>query len=355
MSIPSFCKLAHNIFRSNFGELPLPYRMTFILTSQCQLRCQMCNIWAKDTNGELSLDEISKFFDHANHLSWINLSGGEIFLRNDIDQIFEIILSKCRHLHLLDFPTNGFKTDAIVSSIKKLIASSVGTPKIFVTISLDGPPEVHAKIRNNPIAWQHAVETFKQLRLMRSKQFNVYFGMTLQNQNMTLVEETVNSVNKTISSVSIDDFHFNVIHHSEHYYDNEDMSNADTEKLWKYLSDITNQRKHKRLDPVAFIEKKYQSLSKTFLTTHKSPILCQASGASFFMDPMGKVFPCSIYNKIIGNIRDYEYNLKKLWATSLRQETRKQILKGKCPQCWTPCEAYQSILGSIFPKKIKGE
>lgn len=353
MSLTSFSQLTQNILKSNRHELALPYRMTFILTSQCQLRCRICNIWTKSPAQELTLEEISRFFTHASHLSWINLSGGEIFLRRDIDQIFEVILRKCRNLHILNFPTNGFQTDTIVRSAKNLIAISKGTPKIFVTISLDGPPEVHRRIRGNEHTWDHAINTFQQLRQLRSRQFHVYLGMTLQPQNIDLIAETIRSVNNVASHISIDDFHFNVAQHSEHYYANTDIPLAPTQITWERLSNIITERKHKFFDPISFIEKKYQLHAKTYLATGRSPIPCQALGASFFMDPSGLVFPCVIYNKIIGNVKNFDYDLKKLWATEQRRSTRADIIKRECPQCWTPCEAYQSILANIIPKKAK--
>jgi len=38
-------------------RLPYPYRMTLIVTRQCNSRCQMCNIWQQKDLPQLSLEQ----------------------------------------------------------------------------------------------------------------------------------------------------------------------------------------------------------------------------------------------------------------------------------------------------------
>ena len=48
------------------------------------------------------------------NITWADLTGGEIFLRPDIDEILEAVVTGWRRLAILHFPTNGFLTDRIV-------------------------------------------------------------------------------------------------------------------------------------------------------------------------------------------------------------------------------------------------
>jgi hypothetical protein len=51
----------------------------------------------------------------------------------------------------------------------------------------------------------------------------------------------------------------------------------------------------------------------------------------------------------LGNIR--KQTLQEIIKTS--KPIKKKIKKGECPQCWTPCEAYQTIIGNTLnPKKL---
>ncbi|MBI3814304.1 MAG: radical SAM protein, partial [Nitrospinae bacterium] len=98
-------KLAQKSFISNFKPLNFPMKLNFLLTFKCNARCIMCNIWKKRDTPELTISEIERFFSKSNKFSWLDLSGGEIFLRKDIVEVVEIILRNCKDLYLLHFAT----------------------------------------------------------------------------------------------------------------------------------------------------------------------------------------------------------------------------------------------------------
>jgi radical SAM protein with 4Fe4S-binding SPASM domain len=298
---------------------------------------------------ELAHDQIKHFFGKSNMFSWINLSGGEIFLRKDLLHIIETIVANCKHLYLLDFPTNGQDTERIVSLTKNILKFRL--PKVLITISMDGPAEVHDQIRGATGAWVRAVKTFAELKKFRNRKFDVFFGMTLQQSNLGRFQETVEAVNKNIGGVGHNDFHINIIQGSDHYYGNAaDLKDKDTAAFWKNMNEIIRLRKYSQFNPIGFLESRYQELSRHYLKNNITPIPCQALSASFFMDPYGNVYPCSVYDKPVGNIRDFDYDIHRLWRSALRKETRILIKNRACPNCWTPCEAYQSILANIIPK-----
>jgi molybdenum cofactor biosynthesis enzyme MoaA len=52
----------------------------------------MCNIWGKDDSmQELTVQEIGDFFKKAKKFLWIGFTGGEPFIRNDIEDIINSI------------------------------------------------------------------------------------------------------------------------------------------------------------------------------------------------------------------------------------------------------------------------
>lgn len=341
--------LLKNIALSNISELKMPYRMTYMLTYRCQFSCAMCGIWRKDPDEEMSLREIENFFKKSGGLSWINLSGGEIFLRPDLPGILRTIDKHCKNLYLLNFPTNGWLTETIESTVKEAL-DACAFPKLMITVSLDGPPALHDSIRNMPGSWEKAVETYRRLRLLKSRRFDVYFGMTLQDANAEAFEESVEAVRKKIGNTSSNDFHVNVAHTSEHYYGNAKMDVlTKKEDVIRAVSRIKELR-GRGINPVRFIERRYQSMSLDYLRSGKTPLPCEALGASFFMDPSGTVYPCSGFDRPVGNIRDFGCSLKKLWDSDERVLSREKIIKGKCPGCWTPCEAYQSIMANLLKR-----
>jgi MoaA/NifB/PqqE/SkfB family radical SAM enzyme len=78
-----------------------PITLTFSVTAACQSRCKTCNIgleYRKDPKRkekDLKLDEIEKIFRSLGHIYFLNISGGEPFLRKDLPEIVELA---CRFL-----------------------------------------------------------------------------------------------------------------------------------------------------------------------------------------------------------------------------------------------------------------
>jgi MoaA/NifB/PqqE/SkfB family radical SAM enzyme len=150
-----------NILFSNFYRLSFPYKLTFAVTFKCNLHCKMCSIWKNSCQDELKFKEIYSFFKKSNRFSWIDLTGGEIFLRKDIFDIVEIILDKCQNLKILHFPTNGQFLNETVSLAKKIIESKKVI--LVVTVSIEGDSKLNDEIRGKG-TWEQAIETYKRLK-----------------------------------------------------------------------------------------------------------------------------------------------------------------------------------------------
>ena len=348
MSLMPLARLACRIAASNLGDLTFPYRMTFAVTNRCQARCSMCNIWQKPTDNELSLAEIDALFCKAGRFSWVNLTGGELFQRADIEQILLTIIRRCRQLYLLNFPTNGIQTGEIVTAVDTILKQTP-LPRLIVSVSMDGPPDLHDSIRGMPGCWNQALQTYRSLKRLGSERFSVYLGYTIQAANSGRFYDTIAACRNVCPGVTIDDFHVNLAHHSGHYYDNTDNDAlAEPVHAESELVEIASQRRHRPFDPVSFAERRYQHHLSEFLKTGTVALTCQAAAASCFIDPQGTVFPCSMFDAPLGSLRDNDMDLYRIWRSAARQELRGHIRSGRCPGCWTPCEAYQTLLANMI-------
>ena len=73
-------------------SIPQPTDMCIITTYRCPMRCKMCNIWEHPTDKrkEITPEEIKLLPS----VKFINLTGGEPFIREDLDQIVEVCFTK---------------------------------------------------------------------------------------------------------------------------------------------------------------------------------------------------------------------------------------------------------------------
>ena len=68
----------------------------------------------------------------------------------------------------------------------------------------------------------------------------------------------------------------------------------------------------------------------------------------------GDVFPCEILDetKIMGNLKDYNFNFLKLWLTKKNDETRKWIKDTKCNCHWECIYTYNLVSNKKYLSKI---
>jgi radical SAM protein with 4Fe4S-binding SPASM domain len=96
------------------------------------------------------------------------------------------------------------------------------------------------------------------------------------------------------------------------------------------------------------LENTYLSYLDEFLLSGRTPMPCHALRASCFIDPWGVVYPCITYSKPLGSLRDTGMRVEPIWNAFETARVQREIWDGQCPQCWTACEAYQSILGNVL-------
>ena len=335
---------ANNIFFSNFRRLAHPYKLTLALTYKCNSKCVICQIWKKEKQKEMSFRDIKRFLTVNNYFNWIDLTGGEVFLRKDLTGIIKAIIEIQQNLYLLHIPTNGILTKKITNDVKKIL--NLKPKRFIVSIALDGPRELHDKLRGIKGNWRKALQTFKQLKKLKTENFDCYFGMTLSGHNSHLIERTFYYLKKEVPLLTRSDIHFNIAHHSSHYYKNKDIDLRIDQQIGERLNQFKREEKI-CISGVYLLEKAYQNLIAKYIKERSSPIPCKSLSVSIFINPFGDVFPCAMWNRKIGNLRNYDFDLRKIWSSQKALDCINIIAKKKCPNCWTPCEAYQSLLANL--------
>lgn len=344
MMLAPYLSAGASIIRSNFGRLPRPYKLTLALTYRCNFHCRVCRTWRRAPGDELTLAELEKFFRRQDYFSWVDLTGGEISLRDDLPEILRAVGENSRRLVLLHFPTNGYLTEEILRAVRAV----PGRPgrKFVVTVSLDGPPVVHDRLKGMPGSWERALETFSALR--QEKGIEVFLGMTLQKENLHLRRETLAAVRERVPGFAPSDLHYNIAQ-SSFFYDNLELDPSPGPAALEVLEEITPRRRPIP-GPRSFLERSYLLRAREFLGHGFPPLPCQALSASCFIDPRGEVYPCTGYDRPLGSLRDTGYDLAPIWTGREGVELQREIVGGLCPHCWTPCEAYQTVLGNLFGK-----
>src|SRR3989344_20084 len=341
-------KLGLKVLKNNMGFSTPPYQLNFAITFWCNSRCTFCKIWEMKPKNELTVEEIDKFTKNASYIQWVRLTGGEPFVRPDYVEIVKAFYKNCPDIYLISSPTNAILPDQIYNKIVKVL--EFFDRKYIITVSLDGDKEMHDRVRGIEGNFDSAMKLYLKLKELKKKHknFDVFFGHTIYPENVGIFEKMVANVKEFVPDIKVNDFHVNIFQVSETYFHNEMIKTEDgyPAKAREEIEKVLQARQKHRFNPINRIETKYLELAKKYLQTGKTPIPCNILDTSCFMDSWGNIFPCIIYNNKLGNIRDYDYELKKIFDLEITKQTKIETMNLQCPNCWTPCEAHDLILSN---------
>lgn len=331
--------LATDIARGNLGRA-LPFKLTYIVTDECSCRCAICNLWQKPRKGA-TIDEIDALFGANSHLSWINLSGGEVAERADFAAIVESAVARTR-VAVLDFPTAGQRPETIDQAVRAALRTRL--PRLFVTVSIDGPRDIHDRLRGTVGAFDLAIETLERLRAIGDSRLTAHVGLTLSSRNDSDPDALVlDLLRDGEGRIRRSDLHYNIAHYAPHYYRNRAVDRPDPARAAAFF-DRERARRPISFSPLYLLELLYWRLVPSYLETGDSPVPCSALRASAYVDPDLNLYPCATWDQALLNLRDVGYSLERAGQAASVSAARTSASRRECPGCWTPCEAYPTLL-----------
>lgn len=326
----------------------LPEQITFFITNKCNLRCQHCFFW-KELNKpteELTLEEIEKIAKAMGKFAFLSLTGGEPFLRKDIAQM-AAIFSKNNSILRLSIPTNGVLTEEIVKSTKKILEKNKNL-NLIVKVSLDGLEKEHDKIRRMKGCFKKAVETYRRLRALKSVYPNLKVGvlMTVFSLNQDKVDKLYDFIR---SDLKPDHIGLNLIRGAPQDGKLKKVNLSYYKRLYQRILSDSSQKRFFHL-----YKKRAFKLLLGVAEENKFQTDCYAGVLSAVIYENGDVFPCEPLDKKIGNLRDFDYDFRKLWFSKRAEEIRKYIRKSKC-FCHHECNLPLNIFFNIksYPGLLK--
>lgn len=310
----------------------IPKILTFFVTNMCNARCSHCFNWKTEISGELSLEEIKKidfgFFDS------ISITGGEPTLREDLAEV-------CSHVskNKIYLNTNGLMPERIREVIEK-----IGASKLNVTVSLDGTRGVHDSIRGVK-CFEAAIETIK---LCRKLGVDTTILVTVSRYNIDDIPVLMDYLGKVGLFSRKGDVVFNIARGLGHafnvdssigFYHNprDDKTVLTFEELKAAFAKL---KKH-----MANQNRVVWEYSIKMLDTHKKLVSCFAGTLEMVLHSNGDVAVCE-YTKPFGNVRDYSFDLLKLWNSQQADSVRSKLCQCYCIH---PCN-----LNTAIPRTVKG-
>lgn len=142
----------------------------FFVTGQCNARCQHCFYWKNlgPDHAGLALDKIERIARSMPPFRTLLLSGGEPTLRQDLPQLIDIF-RRHNQINSVDVPTNGLLPDRIAELARQVLVTNSTLGHVSFNLSIDGPAEMHDRIRGVPGNFERALATAARLRELKTE------------------------------------------------------------------------------------------------------------------------------------------------------------------------------------------
>ena len=339
-----------NIFLSRLRRNP--YKLNFAVTAACNSRCLTCNVgrlFQKNPEiikKELTTQEIANLFESLpSTITWFSFSGGEPFLRRDFLKIVSLAIQKIPSLSVISIPSNGLNTESIIKIVRQILKLD-HLPQLFINFSLDGPPEIHNKIRGVEGGYEKTWRTYQSIKKLSkiNNNLRVNLEVTVSGLNIDYLADFCKKLVETREKITI------TIAHQGSLYKNEDngsiLLSGKTLQEVKKITHIID-KSQSWFSPPELVEKLYLRKIVRYIENPNKQILpCVALFTSCALDSQGKLTPCFMWGENLGNIKDNDF--MEIWRSPKAFQARKLIQSNGCPNCWTPCEAYQSIIWTFL-------
>lgn len=283
---------------------------SIIVTYRCNARCHMCNTWQYPSKHE---EEIGiNVYEKLPFMNTINITGGEPFLREDLDEIIGVLKKKTKRLVI---SSNGFFTQRILKLFDK--HSDIG-----IRISIEGLPKANDELRGIKDGFDRGIRTLISLHHMGIK--DIGFGITVSDRNakdMIELYRLAKMMKLEFATAAVHNaFYF---HKFDNKFERPDEAVGEFKKL---IAELLRSRKIKDWFRAYF---NYGLIN--YIKGNPRLLPCEMGYDSFFLDPYGEIFPCNVMEESMGNLRDRSF--EDIWNSKRAEEIRQQV-KTCHKNCW---------------------
>jgi len=319
----------------------MPVNITLSPTPRCNSRCITCNIWMKREN-ELSIAEWDRIFQSLGHAPfWFTVSGGEPFMFKDIVPLCQSLYKHCRP-GIINIPTNSLMADIIPGKVEEICRSSPGA-QVIINLSLDGVGTNHDSIRGIPGNFERFEANYRALRRLKCRNLTVGVHSVISRFNVDHAAELFDY------AFGIEpDSYITEIAEQRVELDTVDLDiTPPPDKYARAIDQLVERIKLRQFKGISRITEafrlEYYKLVKRILSQETQVIPCFAGWASAQIYASGEVWPCCIRADNLANLRDVNYDFKRIWFSPEADRVRTSIRNKEC-HCPLANASYTNML-----------
>jgi MoaA/NifB/PqqE/SkfB family radical SAM enzyme len=318
------------------GQPFSPALLNILVTSVCDMRCTHCFFTEQLDDAprkklQMTTREIEKISETlGGNLGVLILAGGEPFTRKDLPEIARAFYTN-NHLESIYITSNGQIQKRIFPDVTRILQEC---PRLNVTMALgiDGLKEQHDKIRQKPGSWDIVIDTARRLQSMKREypRLDVQTCTCFMNSNQDTIFEWYDFLKFQLKP---DKVNFNYIRPPAADCKELEIDGARYARLAARIDEDSRRGsiKNHYAGDIGFFKAAldvymHGLIAKT-QETQQAQLTCHAGTAGGVIYDEGTVSSCENLEPV-GNLRDFDWNFRKLWFSPAMQARRKQAADG---------------------------
>ncbi|MGB9748598.1 MAG: radical SAM/SPASM domain-containing protein [Candidatus Woesearchaeota archaeon] len=303
--------------KTKFRTLPLSLAIS--LTYKCNSKCKTCGIWQLNKNEklkELTRKELKKLLNSLNkEVLWFTYTGGEPFLRKDFSEILIYTANHNTPL-VINIATNGL-SKTIYETLRTTLEQSNKKTKFIINFSLDEIESGYKFIRGIN-GFNIFLKNYNEVLKLKKKYSNFIIGIniTLSKYNIGKFKKIYNYILKELKpdSLLVEPATIRFSLKNKHMLFGAEID--ETKKILRFLIKkeehaINELKGFPKLIRIMRLNFYFKCLATLENERHKN--YCTAGIGFSEILPNGDVLMCGLRGGPIGNLKEFNYDFKKLW------------------------------------------
>lgn len=311
-----------------------PLYLTFFVTGRCNASCPQCfyadHNTAEQASRELTLEEVEAFTRKLGHLPVLLLSGGEPTLRKDLPSLIRAF-HKNAGTRYVTLPTNGLLPETTARIASEVMETCPGL-KLVIQLAVDEIGERHDQLRGMKGAFSKLMETFERLRALERDWPNlgVAFCLTFSAHNQDRVPAIFEELARRTSSHELRILltRGNPRNPESTRWDIDKFERA-VESMFATINQTEPQRSLSRSVFLARQQASERAIVET-VRSDRAQASCLAGRVNAVLDETGNVYPCELLDEPMGNIRESDYSLERVFTSEKAERIRRHIRGTRC-------------------------
>ena len=315
---------------------------TFFITDICNMKCKHCFV-LDALNKKLPMlapEEIRKMGEFVKPIQRVHVGGGEPFTRKDLFEVVQAF-SEAWQPGVICIPNNGWFTKRILDFIERYGETCKGNLRLHFSINSPYPDDMDnfTELRGSFAKWKESIT--KAIKLAEKYNNITIVALSTYNEhNQHSFKELIDYLHQEIK---VPDFSFQIARTHGDYKPELDYD------LFRELTDYYFKKYNKQDRFISTFRKLSRKKSVEYFEDPKFSSTCTSGKLRVVISPTGDVYPCEklgypnlkdMSKWLMGNIRDYDFNLNELLKNADSKSCYDKI-------CGTNCHCDHNIDQSL--------